>query len=193
MKKDRNELVLMLLRKAVEEKCGRRVSTSKDFEKLAEVISESGSGYISASTLKRLWGYVKDTKKKHTSTLDVLAKYAGYSEGFAEFQTKIEIQSSVESGFDSKRVVDILTLEPGSKIEVKWLPDRRVRLRYLGDCLMKVEESENAKLKVGMTVRCAKIVDGEKLLVDVVEENSEQPLIYEAGKVNGVVWILIEQ
>lgn len=182
----------MLLEKEVEKRSGLKVKTSRDFEILAETIIGSGAGYISPSTLKRLWGYVTDTKKKNISTLDVLARYAGYPKGFQEFSKKVESDMGVESGFDNKHVADLLLLEPGTRIEVEWLPDRRVVFCCLGDCMLRVEESVNSKLECGDTVRCARIIQGEKLIVDLVQEkNGRRPLVYEAGKVNGVSWRLI--
>lgn len=192
MVKEGNELVLMLLRKAVEEKSGFKATTSNDFERLAETITDSGSGYISSSTLKRLWGYVKDTRGKHKATLDVLARYAGFPRGYTELEQDVTCKANIESGYDSKRVLDLLTVEPDTMIQLDWLPDRSVVLRCLGDCVLQVTESHNAKLKVGMKVRCPRIVDGEKLIVDLITPDQKKSLVYEAGKTNGVTWHLLD-
>lgn len=183
---------LMVLRKKVEEKSGMRAKTSRDFEILAETITESGAGYVSASTLKRIWGYVEDNGGKHIATLDVLARYAEYPRGFNEFKKKIETHYQIESGYDSKRVLDVLSLEPGRLVEVEWLPDRKIKLRYEGDCILEVVDSRNAKLEAGMRVKCPRIVEGDKLLVDIIKPCYKKPLVYEAGKAHGVVWRLLD-
>lgn len=179
------------MRNAVEEKYGSRPLTTYDFEAMAETLNAANVGYISASTLKRFWGYVKDTRAKHTSTLDVLARYAGFAGGYAEFAKTIEEGCGVESGYDHKRVLDIMAMKPGEKVEVKWLPDRQVVLRCLGDCRLEVVKSENAKLQEGREVCCPRIIEGEKLMVDIIDNEGGKPMVYEAGKVNGVEWRLI--
>lgn len=192
MNKEAIRQELMILRKKVEEKSSLRVRTSRDFENLAETITESGAGYISASTLKRIWGYVEDNGGKHTATLDVLARYAGYPRGFGEFKKKIETQYQTDSGYVSKRVLDILTLEPGKMVEVEWLPNRKITLRKEEECIMEVTESRNAKLEVGMRVKCPRIVEGDTLLLDIIKSTHKKPLLYEAGKTHGVVWRVLE-
>lgn len=178
----------MLLCRAVEEKSGIKGRTSKDFERLAEMITDSNAGFVSSSTLKRFWGYVKDTRGKHTATLDVLSRFAGYPKGFGEFEMKVNADSHAESGYDRKRVLEVMKLERGTRVTVEWLPDRLISLTCLGNCLLEVTESVNAKLSEGAVVRCLRIVEGEKLIVDVVGDG--KPMVYEAGKVNGVVWRL---
>lgn len=190
VEKDENRLAVMLLCRAVEDKSGMRVRTSRDFELLAEAIVDSRAGYVSASTLKRLWGYVKDTKGKHVSTLDVLARFAGYPKGYPQFELEVREANSLESGYDAKRVLNVMKLAEGELIEVEWLPDRKVVFRHLGDCLLEVVSSQNAKLAEGTRVVCPRIVEGEKLMVDIPGDGTRKPAVYEAGKINGVVWKL---
>ncbi len=54
----------------VEKRYGRRLSTSADFEALSVVVEHESGELISASTLKRLWGYVtlKPTPESQPST-----------------------------------------------------------------------------------------------------------------------------
>ncbi len=75
MLEDKNEL--QLLCEAVESKDGRKIQTPKDFEFLAERIFEQLHERISASTLKRIWGYVPQTTIPRTSTLDLLSQSDG--------------------------------------------------------------------------------------------------------------------
>lgn len=183
-----SKMVLRLLRKAVEAKYGSHPLTTHDFEAMSEAVNDANVGYVSASTLKRFWGYVKDSGSKHTATLDVLSRYAGYAGGYAEFARITEERCGVESGYDHKRVLDVTTLKPEDEVEVKWLPDRKVVLRCLGDCRLEVVKSENAKLQEGLQVCCPRIIEGEKLIVDIIGKEGGKPMVYEAGKVNGVEW-----
>lgn len=176
------------LRKEVEKKSGMREKTSHNFEILSEKIQSSGAGYLSSSTLKRFWNYVKDTGRKNMSTLDVLARYAGYEEGYWQFRKTVDETVAVESDYDSKRVLDVLKLAPGAEVEVSWQPARKVLMRYIGEALFEVERSVNSKLSEGMRVRCARIVEGEPLILDLEEKKNDRTLVYEAGKINGVTW-----
>ena len=63
----------------VERTYGRRIATSTDFEALAVMIEHQTRELISASTLKRLWGYVTLNPTPRMTTLDVLARYIGQS------------------------------------------------------------------------------------------------------------------
>ena len=61
----------------VESRYGRRIETSTDFESLSIVIEHTIGEMISASTLKRLWGYVSLNPTPRIATLNVLARFAG--------------------------------------------------------------------------------------------------------------------
>lgn len=183
---------LMRLRQLVEEQVPFNVSTSRGFELLSEAISDSGVGSLSASTLKRVWGYVRDTPGKHTSTLDVLAKFAGFPNGIEEFSAYCDRQTESESGFGKARVLDMSALPAGSLVEVAWMPDRRIVMRHDGDCVFEIMEVENAKLTEGMKVKCGRLVDGRSLMFDLLGGSDKSPLVYEAGKVHGITWRIFD-
>lgn len=191
MEKLKDDLYLATLRREVEIAAGLKEKTSRTFEILSEKIQESGAGYISASSLKRLWGYVKDSGKKNDSTLDVLARFVGCDKGYAAFKEKFDSDNGVESGYDSKRVLNVVKLLPNSRIEVKWFPDRCVVLRYEGSLVFEVEISINSKLKEGTRVLCARIAEGEPLLLDIPDEDGRLRLVYRGGEINGVVWKIL--
>lgn len=192
MDKNPRNIYLKLLRKAVENKAQFRIQTSKDFQRLSEAIAEDGVGYLSSSTLKRFWGYVKDTAGKHSSTLDILARYAGYPGGYGSFVSHCTETDGVESGYESMRVLDVFSLQPGIKVEVGWLPDRRIVLNYTGNCTFRVEVAENTKIQKGWLVRCSRLIDGESLMMDILDETLQPSKLYEAGKINGISWVLLE-
>ena len=72
----------------VEKRYGRRLSTSADFEALSVVVEHESGELISASTLKRLWGYVTLKPTPRISTLNVLSRYIGKRD-FNAFQQSI--------------------------------------------------------------------------------------------------------
>ncbi len=185
------EQYMMMLRKAVEEKTAFRVMTSKDFDKLSEVIVESGAGYVSTSTLKRIWGYVKGTPGRHSSTLDILARFIGYADS-AEFFEFCKAQDESESGYKSGRILNVPELTSGVRLCLSWMPDRELVIRYEGENTFFVEEARNTKLAKGGKVRMLRIVEGEPLVMDVLDEEGKVRSVYEAGKVNGVMFKIID-
>lgn len=74
------------LRRKVEEIIGRKVRQNADFTFLQQCIVEQTGERISTTTLKRLWGYVKDGGSPRTSILDLMARFVG-SENWEAFTT----------------------------------------------------------------------------------------------------------
>lgn len=63
----------------IEAKLGLPIRYPKDCDALAESIYTNCHKNISPSTLKRLFGFVKNIKQPHLHTLDVVANYVGYA------------------------------------------------------------------------------------------------------------------
>ena len=61
----------------VEKHYGRRVATATDFEALSVFIEHETGELLSASTLKRLWGYVSSRPSPRKDTLDILCRFIG--------------------------------------------------------------------------------------------------------------------
>lgn len=178
------------LRNDVSRRYGQRIETSTDFLKLSLAIVESKSGYISPSTLKRLWGYVKDTySSKRSSTLDTLARYVGYN----NYQAYIAALSTADpnsSAYTSAMTLDVSKLSVGHKLTITWHPNRRLCVTYIGNLTFSIDEAENSKLKKGMHIRCLTLIKGQPLILNIVSQchDKENSLTYIAGKVNGIDW-----
>ncbi|MCR4614354.1 MAG: hypothetical protein K5778_10210 [Bacteroidaceae bacterium] len=71
------EEALTHLRAALETAAGRRMSVPRDFERLSELVFEKVHQKVSSTTLKRLWGYLKEGSVPRESTLDILAQFVG--------------------------------------------------------------------------------------------------------------------
>ncbi|SDC66826.1 hypothetical protein [Niabella drilacis] len=77
-----NQQFLEKCRKLIEEKLGWGSSNqwqNQDFENLGDRIFEVTGVVLSASTLKRIWGKVQYNSKPNLSTLDALARFAGFA------------------------------------------------------------------------------------------------------------------
>ncbi len=68
------------LRHVIEEAVDRKMKTPRDFDFLAEAIFEKLHQSLSASTLKRFWGYLPQYSTIRVSTLDLLAQFADYKD-----------------------------------------------------------------------------------------------------------------
>ena len=79
---DNNEIIR--LKEAVAETFGKTLDSPADFDALALAIQGKTGEYISPTTLKRLFGYVKPATVPRTSTLSVLARYVGKA-GWSDF------------------------------------------------------------------------------------------------------------
>lgn len=66
------------LKRLIQEKYGKKLNTTTDFEEFSFHLDNKESLSVSSSTLKRLFGYVADSHKPRTQTLDMLAQYLGY-------------------------------------------------------------------------------------------------------------------
>ena len=138
------QLEFGFLKRAVEIKFDRRLSTTSDFTALSEEMEER----ISPSTLKRLWGYVGMVVTPRRSTLDALSQFVGYKDYRAFCSSLRESSFSSSSYFNAERL-DADTLQPGDRFQIGWRPDRIVSLEYQGGNRFIVLNSVRSKLQEG--------------------------------------------
>ena len=138
---------------------------------------------IGATTLKRLLGFAVDERTPHASTLDAIARYLGY----AHWDELSTIEDSGNSDFEAPEgELRSADLQTGSSVEIAWLPDRRLVLRYLGDCHYHIVESENSKLQVGDEVELQSFVLHHPLFVINVWRDGKPLGQFTAGRVSGL-------
>lgn len=169
----------------VERKYGRKVRTSTDFESLSVVIERDINEYISASTLKRMWGYVRLKPAPRVATLDVLSRFCGY-DSFSDFREKMKALPDFSSGFFSTTFISSSDLNEGDKVLIGWAPNRLVALRYLGDDNFTVVESQNSKLLVGDVFKATQFLLGYPLFIDRIDRSDGPTPSYVAGKKDGL-------
>ncbi len=184
------DFYLDMLRQAVARSVSFPIRTSRDFELLSEAVADAGAGYLSPSTLKRVWGYVRGSQTRHAATLDILSRFAGY-DCFGDFAARMREQGEVQSGFPERPSLDALTLEPGATLELSWLPDRRMTLRRLGACRFEILAAANTRLEAGMRVRFSHIVEGSPLVLNIESDAVAPGSVYEIGKIDGVTFRLL--
>jgi len=176
---------------AIDHMLGQKVQTSKDFYKLSISICFRTGQTIGASTLKRLYGYVNEHVEPRQHTLDVLARYVGYTD-WAAFCKSVREGNPQESGMVFSRSMLSSELTIGSVIRLTWQPDRVCACQYRGQNMFVVLRSENTRLVKDTLFQCSVIIAGEPLFLDhVCIGGTASPCVYQAGSVNGVQYEIL--
>lgn len=136
------------LKLLIEQKYGKTLGTTTDFEEFSVHLSHDTGQNVSASTLKRLWGYVNDSHKPRMFTLDILAQYLGHANYYA-FVSWLKTSTRYNSSFFNAKQLISNELDAGTEVEIGWSPNRLVRLRYVGESRYEVVLSQNSKLVPG--------------------------------------------
>lgn len=175
----------------VEKVYGRPIKTTTDFEALSVVMEQKIGEFLSASTLKRLWGYVSLNPSPRISTLDILSRFIGYR-NFEEFRKELRNTPDFESAFFSAETIDVRELECGSVVVAGWNPNRIVEVKYLGDYTFEVIHNENSQLREGDRFTASSFMLGFPLFIPRVLRNGEYTESYVAGKIDGLNLLYIK-
>lgn len=186
-----HNIYIILLKREVAGQYGQVLRTTNDFDRLRDDIIATTSQSISLSTLKRLWGYVEGWQVPRRGTLDVLARYLGYS-SFEAFVDTHNVNSRVESDFPEAITMYAHEIPTGTDIELLWLPDRVVRLRHKGNGVFIVTANSGSKLRKGWLLSAQCFVSGQPLYATVTDPATpDSPRPYLAGKTNGISFRII--
>lgn len=164
------------------------VAKATDFDDLSVDIESATSELLSASTLKRLWGYVNYMSSPRTYTLDVLSRYVGF-QNFDSFCSQIHQSEEFVSGFLSEDSLVAETLTPGERVRIGWNPDRLVTLEYKGDNRFEVVEVHKSSLLVGDQFVLPAIVKGYPVYIPHIERDGILTPMYVAGYKDGITLI----
>ena len=189
-KTDMNSIVM---REAIEKKAGRKMETAYDFEWLASQIELLTHEIVGINTLKRMWGYFTgEPANTRPSTLNVLAKYLGFQD-YDTYLLSVDPEGKNHSSdFILSRHIDTKKLDAGLKVNVRWLPDRKLVVEHLGGGRFVVLESVNSKLAVDDTFECPLMIESEPLYLGNLIHHSPDgtttgPISYKAGIDSGVI------
>ena len=176
----------------VEAAIGRKLATPKDFDFLRNQIFSRLHIFISATTLKRIWGYLTDDVSPRRSTLDILARYLGYID-YDTFATGVTAtDDELSSNPIMSRRIDVEEqLDPGDRIRLTWQPGRVCDVEYRGSNAFEVVASQGTRLKPGDTFKCALIIEAEPLYIDHLVTGDSAPTAYVCGKKSGVCYELL--
>lgn len=173
------------LKSLVEQHYGKVLCTTTDFEEYSLYVSRHTGAHVSASTLKRIWGYVNDKHKPRKYTLDILARCIGHDD-FTAFVTWLKTSSRYNSSFFSANQLISGELAVGDMVEVGWSPNRQVSLRYLGDSRYKVIESKNSKMRAGDEFITGCFIKGQPLYLPFIQRDGNRTPPFVAGRNGGL-------
>ena len=189
--KDNNKIEaedLTRLKKDVERYIARVSHSPADYIYLSERLQNEGHGYISPTTLKRIWGYISDKGNQYTPssyTLNSLCKFIGFNDISEYCSESAEIQSKEYRG----ESIETLSLTADTEITLLWQPNRKIRLRYIGAESFEVMENENSRLRIGDGVRCSSLTQHAPAFFRVSRDGNK-PFSYIAGASQGVFFHL---
>ena len=186
------EFYLKRLKECIENIAGYKMRTPRDFDFLAGNIFHETREPLSSTTLKRLWGYLKEKEQQTSrlSTLNILSRYVGYPDydSFCKYQ---ETPGECESKFLLNKCLQTSSLHKGDFIKLMWQPDRCITIQYIGLNMYKVVDNKNSKLSVNDTFICERIIENNPLLLyNLIHENGD-PVNYICGKKGGVKYQVI--
>ena len=169
----------------VEKKYGQSIKTTTDFEALSVVIERDTGELLSASTLKRLWGYVSLNPAPRASTLDILSRYLDWK-NFEEFRVWLKTTPDFESTFFTTQIINVSDLKSGSRVLIGWNPNRLVELEYHGGHRFTVISNENSQLQKDDEFELTSLMLGYPLYISRILRNGEYTPAYVAGKIEGL-------
>lgn len=182
------------LRAMTEHSVNRRIVTPADYDYLSAMIRDTVHQQVSATTLKRVWGYVRDTGDTYLPsryTVCALAKLAGFRD-YEEFIDSLNTGPVESMGYQGE-YLQCHDLCADERVELRWSPGRRVVLRHLDDDVFEVEESVNARICAGDIVECASMMQHAPLYFNRVRRPGHQPMSYVAGSRTGIIWTLLDR
>ena len=177
------------LRMDIEHEVKRKIRTPYDFDFLAGVIWERLHENISPTTLKRLWGYIDGADTTRRTTLCLLSQFLGFDDWEA-YAASLATRTDIESAAFEGEGIHINDLQPGDRVEVTWLPNRRCVFRYEGEAHFTVMEAENAKLHAGDSFDTTCFLVGKPMYLDNLQRDevpsTKESVSYVAGSKNGL-------
>ncbi len=162
----------------------RKMICSSDFDFLADAIAIRCSSKVSASTLKRLWGYDKRHHRPYFNTLSILSKFVGYKD-FKHFVECKHIEVPTSFSYTASSILS-KDIQPGDMIWISWAPNRRCLLTYHGNHRFKVTIAHNTKLHVGDSFSSMHFAEGMPLYLDNYIHKDNPPTTFVVGYAGGL-------
>ena len=176
------------LRNDVERHIGRKLVSPADFVFLSDRLRREGLGYVSPTTLKRVWGYIADKGEAYSPSNFTLRALCGLL-GFMDWTEYCAGSQPLQSKEYTGEYVESRFMPLNTEVSLLWHPNRKVRLRHIRPSLFEVIENENSRLRVGDTVECSCFTQHAPAFFRVFRPNVA-PLSYIAGSAQGIFYVI---
>eukprot|EP01038_Epipyxis_sp_PR26KG_P004014 gene4014-5741_t len=147
-----------------------KIRYSSDCDILAEKIFTECRFNISASTLRRLFGFVKGTKTVRIQTLDAISNYLGC----ATWDELIQPLNK-ESKVTNQKITELKTnrIKVGDKYQYTYKPEAEIIVEYIGKSYFKVISAKNSPLKNDDLFKVGTLALHHPLFISDIERNGE--------------------
>lgn len=187
MSEEKTDIKYLISR--VETSFGKAIVTARHFEELRQSIYGRTGLLLSATTLKRLWGYLDEPVEPRRHTLDVLCRYAGWR-SWNDFCESPKI-SDIESGPVGQPHIDVRRqLRAGDTVVLTWTPGRVCRIRCLGDNRFEVVEAQGTRLTAGDRFLVDNIIADAPLYLNHLIREEKDLGTYVCGSKTGIRFIV---
>lgn len=167
-------------------KSGLSFDRASDFSTLATLISNETKCAIGITTLKRLFGYIDDSRETYRGTLNIMAQYLGYH-SWEEYVSTMRIDSDWNLDSDT---IWITCLPLGTVIKVGYL-DRNVTFEVVdaeeGKAL-RVIDAKNSSLHTNDIAYIDRLRKGEKLEARKVCRGTSSGSYRTNGEVKSIIF-----
>lgn len=181
------------LKMSVEMILNEPLQTHNAFISLVGIIECQQNAHISESTLERVWGYsTRHCNAVSLHTLNVLSRFAG-ADSWVDFCERYKAQTLRESEEIRDERLDTGRLQEGTIVRIGWLPDRLIRIRYLGGNRFVVLSSENSSIQAGDSFSCLHISKGRELFLERFVRDAGNESCYVVGSKHGITILEIEE
>lgn len=157
----------------------------KELRCLVAQIQEATGCLVGLNTLKRFVGIGTEvTKKPHTATLNILARYLG-AEDWPSLLVKLDRSICVFGKL--KGEIDAEQMQEGQVIALSFVNERHLELQYLGEEHFKVISSLNSLLQEGDICEISIFVKRHPLFIKRVQRQDQNLGRYTAGLTGGII------
>ncbi len=183
------EIYIDLIKDSIERKLGRSLETPVDFNLLALNISTQCAESLSPSTLMRVWKYIQTNSKPSKATLSILSRFLGYRD-FNHFCLEMERSANSSSFIDAETIIS-RNLRPEDEVVLRWLPDREITVKYLGDNRFEVIKNINSKLLEGYQFTAVSFTKGLPLIASAIKKPDNTFTTYIGARQTGLSSIFL--
>lgn len=168
---------------ALRQKSGLQLHLPGDCKSLIDAIYAETNEMLGLSTVKRLLGIFADARSPRQSTLNIIARYLGYT----NWTTLLQDKCGSDSDFDSSlQHFDVSTLALGTRLRICYHPGRVLEICHVEKFIFEVINYNGSKLHTGDRLLIFEIVCNYPLFIKKVVRDGESLGTYVAGRRNGV-------